>query len=176
MKDASQIRDCVQKVTESLGRRAPEARADAPVRAVWQGGLAVQLLTDKPQAMKTDMPVALGGEDAAPSPGWYLRASAASCLASTIALNAAVRGIALRRLEVEAHSESDTRGMLGCAEGVPPGPLRMRMDVLIEAEGADDRALEELVAYADARAPVSGALRRPLAVEARIRRPDPAGG
>jgi uncharacterized OsmC-like protein len=176
MKDALQIRDCVQRVTDSLGRRAPEARPDTPARAVWQGGLAVQLVSDKSAVLKTDMPAALGGDDAAPSPGWYFRAGAASCLATTIALNAAVRGIALRRLEVEAHSESDTRGMLGCAEGVPAGPLRMWMDVLIEADGADPQALQDLVAYADAHAPMSGALRRPLQVESRIHKVEPAAG
>jgi uncharacterized OsmC-like protein len=169
MKDAAQIRECFERVSESLVRRAPEAKPDPPSRAVWQGGLGVRLVSDKPQAFATDMPAALGGEDQAPSPGWYFRSGAASCLATTIALHAAARGIALRRLEVEAQTESDTRGLLGCADAVPPGPQRMRLDVVIEAEGADAAALQELVAYADAHAPMSGALRRPLAVTTRIR-------
>lgn len=169
MKDAAQIRECFERVSESLARRAPEAKADPPSRAVWQGGLAVRLVTDKPQVFATDMPAALGGEDQAPSPGWYFRCGAASCLATTIALHAAARGVVLRRLEVEATTESDTRGLLGCGEAVPPGPQRMRMDVLIEADGAPAGVLEELVAYADAHAPMSGALRRPLALSTRIR-------
>ncbi|HEY0823411.1 MAG TPA: OsmC family protein [Ramlibacter sp.] len=169
MNDVVHIRDRLQQVTESLGRRAPEAKPDQPARAVWKGGLLAELVTDKPQALLTDMPLAVGGQDRAPSPGWYFRAGAAACLVSTIAMHAAVRGLALRRLEVEAHSESDARGMLGCGEGVPPGPQRMWLDVLIEADGADRQALEDLVAYADAHAPMSGALRRPLDVRARIR-------
>jgi uncharacterized OsmC-like protein len=169
MKDAAQIRASVQRVADSLGQRPPEAKPDAPARAVWQGGLSVQLVTDKPQALLTDMPVALGGEDQAPPPRWYLRAAAASCLVSTIALHAAMRGIALRRLEVEARSETDARGLLGCAEGVPPGPQQMWLDVDIEADGADAQALRDLVAYADAHAPMSGALRRPLQVTSAIR-------
>ena len=174
MKDAVHIRECVQRVSEALAARPAEAKADPPTRAVWQGGLAVRLVTDKPQAMVTDMPTALGGEDQAPSPGWYFRAGAASCLATTIAMHAAARGIALRRLEVEAQTESDVRGLLGCGQQVPPGPQRVRMDVLIEAEGADPQALQDLVAYADAHAPMSGALRRPLELSTRIRSGEPA--
>jgi uncharacterized OsmC-like protein len=174
MKDAAQIRASVQRVADSLGQRPPEAKPDAPTRAVWQGGLSVQLVTDKPQALLTDMPAALGGEDQAPAPGWYLRAAAASCLVSTIALHAAVRGIALRKLEVEARSETDARGLLGCAEGVPAGPQQMWLDVVIEADGADAQALQELVTYADAHAPMSGALRRPLQVTSTIRMPGSA--
>lgn len=169
MSDVDRIRACVQHVSESLRARPPASKPDVPARAVWQGGLAVQLECDKPQALRTDMPQALGGGDAAPSPGWFFRAGAASCLASTIAMHAAARGITLRRLEVEAHSESDPRGMLGCVEGVPPGPQSMRLDVVIEADDADAAALQELVAYADAHAPMSGALRRPLQVTTGIR-------
>jgi uncharacterized OsmC-like protein len=169
MKDAAQIRASVERVAQSLGQRPPEAKPDPSARAVWQGGLASQFVTDKPQALVTDMPVALGGEDQAPTPGWYLRAAVASCLVTTIAMHAAVRGIALRRLEVEARSETDARGLLGCAEGVPSGPQQMWLDVLIEADSAEPQALQELVRYADAHAPMSGALRRPLQVTSAIR-------
>ena len=172
MKDAAQIRASVQRVSDALGQRPPEAKPDVPARAVWQGGLAVQLVTDKPQTLLTDMPTALGGEDLAPAPGWYLRAAAASCLVTTIAMHAAVRGIALRRLEVEARSDSDPRGLLGCADGVPPGPQQLSMEVVIEADGADAQVLQDLVAYADAHAPMSGALRRPLQVSSTIRQPN----
>ena len=149
MKDAAEIRSSVQRVAASLVQRPPEAKPDVPARAVWQGGLTVQLVADQPQALLTDMPVPLGGEDRAPSPGWYLR-----------------------RLEVEARSESDPRGLLGCADGVPPGPQQVRMEVVIEADGADAQALQDLVAYADAHAPMSGALRRPLQVSSTIRTKD----
>ena len=172
MKDAAEIRSSVQRVAAALVQRPPQAKPDVPARAVWQGGLTVQLVTDKPQALLTDMPVPLGGEDLAPAPGWYLRAAAASCLVTTIAMHAAVRGIALRRLEVEARSESDLRGLGGCTDGVPPGPQQLSMEVVIEADGADLQALQDLVAYADAHAPMSGALRRPLQVSSAIRLPD----
>ena len=173
MKDAVHIRDCIQRVSSSLGSSPPATRPDAGARAVWRGGLVTELVTDKPQSLRTDMPVAVGGEDDAPSPGWYFRAAAASCLVSTIAMHAASRGIVLRRLEVEARSESDARGMLGCTDGVPPGPQRMWLDVAIEADGASEADLEELVAYADVHAPMSGALRRPLEVSTRLRSVEP---
>jgi uncharacterized OsmC-like protein len=162
MKDPAHIRASVQRASESLASRPPGAKADPPVRAIWRGGLTVRLESAHPPVLQTDMPVALGGEEEAPSPGWYFRAGVASCLATTIALHAAVRGIALRRLEVEAHSESDPRGLLGCTQGVPAGAQRMWTEVRIEADDADAQQLNELVAYADAHAPMSGALRRAM--------------
>jgi hypothetical protein len=50
----------------------------------------------------------------------------------------------------------------------------MWLDVVIEADGADAQALQDLVAYADAHAPMSGALRRPLQVTSTIRLPGSA--
>jgi hypothetical protein len=55
---------------------------------------------------------------------------------------------------------------------VPPGPQQLSMEVVIEADGADPQALQDLVAYADAHAPMSGALRWPLQVSSTIRMQD----
>ena len=59
------------------------------------------------------MPVGVGGEASAPTPGWYVRTGVASCTATVIALRAAELGLQLDRVEVEVRSRSDKRGMLG---------------------------------------------------------------
>jgi uncharacterized OsmC-like protein len=104
------------------------------------------------------MPKPMGGEASSPNPGWFLRASMASCAATAIAMRAAVLGIAIDRLEVAVHSESDARGVLGMGD-VSAALSNMRMDVKIGATGATAQQLEELVEWAEAHSPVSCTLR-----------------
>ena len=108
----------------------------------------------------TDMPKALGGGAAAPTPGWLSRAAQASCLATVIMMRAAREGIALSKLEVVVHSESDSRGLLGMDDSVPAGPLTSRAAVRIAAAGVGPERLREIVRLADSHSPVSDAIGR----------------
>ena len=114
------------------------------------------------------MPPPVGGAGSAPTAGWVLRAAWAACDATAIAMRAAELGIALRRLEVVAESESDFRGLLGLGDGVPPGPLRARIQVRIAADGAEAEQLREIVEWADRHSPVGDALRRSVPVEIEV--------
>lgn len=164
MATPSHIRESLLRARDAFQRRPAAALGqDSAARAVWDGGLATRLLNPSIAQLRTDMPGALGGEGAAPPPGWYFRAGLASCMATSIAMEAALQGIALSRLEVVAHSESDARGMLGNAD-VAPGPLRFWLDIVLESPDAPDDALRALVDAADARSPMTSALRRALVV------------
>ena len=114
--------------------------------------------------VETDMPANLGGVGTAPSPGWYLRAAAASCCATAIALRAAESGIALARLEVTATSTSDSRGMFGVGDA-RPGPLSFALHVSIDAPDAEAHAIASLVDYASTHAPVGDALQFATPIE-----------
>src|SRR4030095_16787802 len=92
----------------------------------------------------TDMVPSVGGTETAPSPGWLLRAAEASCVATLIAMRAAVLGIALDTLEVSVDSESDDRGMLGMDDTIPAGPLTGRVAVRLAADGVDPATLDEM--------------------------------
>jgi len=74
----------------------------------------------------------------------------------------AVEGIELSRLEVVVDSESDDRGILGIDEGVPAGPLRMRVRVRLSASGASQTALREIAAWGHQHCPVSDAVNRAI--------------
>src|SRR6478752_6728274 len=86
---------------------------DAPATARWTGGL--QCISSHPNgtAVVTDLPEGIGGAGGHVSPGWLMRASLASCAASSIVLCAATAGIELTSLEIVVGSRSDARGMLG---------------------------------------------------------------
>ena len=84
----------------------------------------------------------------------------ASCTATAtaIAMRAAVLGVAIDRLEVSVHSESDARGLLGMGD-ISAELSNMRMEVKIGARDGTVQQLEELVEWAEAHSPVSCRLR-----------------
>lgn len=176
MASPSDIQQALLRARDAFAHRPSSAlKEDAAALAVWSDGLATTLVHPAVPGLRTDMPQALGGEGEAPTPGWFFRAGIAACLATSIAMQAAQRGIALTRLAVEAHSESDARGMLGDPQ-VTAGPLRYWIDVVIESPGAPDDVLHELVRTADAHSPMPSAVRRAMdvAIEVRLGSPQAA--
>lgn len=170
MTTSSHIGACIARARDAFERRPGAAlQEDSPAVAIWDGALGVKLSHAAMPAMRTDMPAVLGGEGAAPSPGWYFRAGVASCMVTSIAMQSAMRGIELKRVEVQACSTSDARGLLGIAPDVPAGPLRFWLTVTLEAHGASQDALRELVAAAHAHAPMSSALKQPMEVALDLR-------
>jgi uncharacterized OsmC-like protein len=116
----------------------------------------------------TDMPVVLGGDGGAPTPGWLLRTALASCAVTRIAMEAASRGIALQTLEAHATSRSDLRGLVGVPEAdgrrVTAGPLDLDLHVRIGAPGVEAGLLRALVEATRGCSPVMAALEQPLPV------------
>jgi uncharacterized OsmC-like protein len=110
----------------------------------------------------------VGGTGTAPSPGWLLRAAEASCVATLIAMRAAVLGISLDDLEVSVDSESDDRGLLGIDDSVPAGPLSGRVQVRLTAQGVDAATLDELAHWGVAHCPVCDALERPIPLSVEV--------
>ena len=76
--------------------------------AVHDGGFRVRV-DGKHGVVHTDMTKTVGGDEAAPSPGWRFRAALAACDATLVAMEAARAGVKLTRLEVSVESNSDFR-------------------------------------------------------------------
>jgi uncharacterized OsmC-like protein len=154
----------------SVLRRKPQAglSEDSAATAHWEGGLRASVRSDTGYSVATDMPVEIGGEAGAESPGWLLRAGLASCAVTRIAMAAAAEGIALQTLEARATSRSDARGMLGIPDPdrrpVPAGPLAMELHVRIGAPGVPAERLRALVASTTSCSPVTGAVEQALPV------------
>src|SRR5262249_57579333 len=75
---------------------------------------------------KINMPPPMGGQASAETPGWYMRAGLASCIATMIATRAAQLGIILDLLEVTILSEVDWRGPLGLDDSVVPAMTNLQ--------------------------------------------------
>ena len=166
---ASDIRDAIEKASAYLSEHPEEAKAtDSPATATLVDGLVVRVTGPDGAEIVTDMVPSVGGSASAPSPGWLLRAAEASCVATLIAMRAAMLGIALDSLEVTVDSESDDRGLLGLDEKVPAGPLSGRVQIRLSAGGVDPATLDEIARWGVKHCPVCDALERAVPVTTEV--------
>jgi len=163
------IAEAVAQASAYLSGHPDEARyRDSAARARLASGLLVDVTGPTGESLRTDMPTGIGGTATAPSPGWYLRAAAASCVASLVAIRAAATGVELRAVEVEVDSESDDRGILGLDPAIPAGALSARVAITIDAE-TDRTTLEAIARWAVDHCPVTESLSRAVPLEVEIR-------
>ena len=162
------IKHAVEKASAYLIQHPAEARyRDSHARARLGDGLRVTVAGPSGERLETDMPTGIGGGGTMPSPGWFFRAAAASCVASLIGIRAAALGLEIPgdAIEVLVDTESDDRGILGVAEDVPAGAMSMRVVVSSGAAFTDRAGFEELVRWAVDHCPVTDSTSRAIPVE-----------
>ena len=162
-----EIRDAVAKATAYLSEHPDEARyRDSHAKATLRKGLRVTVSGPGGEQLETDMPRGIGGGAALPSPGWYFRAAAASCVASLIGIRAASLGVDIPAdaVEVTVDSESDDRGIVGVAE-TPAGALSMRVYITLAATRIERATFESIARWAVDHCPVTDTTRRAVPVE-----------
>src|SRR5437773_11550938 len=130
----------MSQAVEYLRDHPSEAKyTDSAATALLEGSLRVTVTGPDGAKLTTDMPKSIGGRGESPSPGWFLRAAQASCLATLIGMESARRGVTLHRVEVVVESESDDYGILGMDDSVPAGPLSSKATVRIETDESTER-------------------------------------
>jgi uncharacterized OsmC-like protein len=159
------IRRALETASDYLRADPDDARStDSAATASVVDGLVVRVTGPDGSSLTTDMVPSVGGTASAPSPGWLLRAAEASCVATLIAMRAAMLGITLDHLEVTVDSESDDRGILGIDDAVPAGPLSGRVAIRLTAKGVDDATLEEVARWGVKHCPVCDAIERAVPI------------
>ena len=165
------LAEAVQHASTYLTEHPEEARyRDSVARAHLGSGLIVDVTGPTGESLRTDMPTGIGGTASAPSPGWFLRAAEASCIAALVAIRAATEGIELRSVDVEVDSESDDRGILGLGDdAIPAGAMSVRAVVAIDAPSASRGEVEALASWAIDHCPVMDTVRRAVPIEVDVR-------
>jgi uncharacterized OsmC-like protein len=159
------IRESIENAVRYLSEHPDEARyTDSVATAKLGDSLRVEVEGPTGERIVTDMPGGVGGRGEDPSPGWFFRAAIASCVATTIAMEAAREEMALQALEVEVDSESDDRGILGMDQSVPPGPLSTRIRIRARSDAPDGGRMREVLERGAGRCPVCDATKRSVDV------------
>jgi uncharacterized OsmC-like protein len=160
------IGEAVANATQYLTDHPEEARyRDAAAIARVDGGLRVTVEGPDGATLRTDMPTAIGGSAGEPSPGWFLRAAIASCVASLVVIRAAMLEFEPDGVEVTVDSESDDRGILGLDDAIPAGPLSTAIRVAISARGRPSAEIDAIARWAIDHCPVSDAIKRAVPLE-----------
>ncbi|HEX6261877.1 MAG TPA: OsmC family protein [Actinomycetota bacterium] len=162
------VKASIEKAVAYLTEHPDDARyTDSAATARLGDALRVEVEGPAGERLTTDMPGGVGGRGELPTPGWLFRAAVASCVASTVGMEAAREGVDVGDVEVLVDSESDDRGILGIDDGVPAGPLSMRIRISLRGGEASDRAIE-VAERGAARCPVCDATKRAVEVSVEI--------
>ena len=118
------------------------------------------------EPLVVDEPPHLLGDNTAPAPSEVILSAFGACLSVGIQANAAARGIALSRIELELEGDINTTAVWGVGDlddDKRLGFSDVRVKVHLEGDVSDDQ-LDALLADADRWSPVGGTLRNPVNV------------
>ena len=128
----------------------------------WKGGLECESVI-RNHTVHMDEPSALGGTDTAPNMVESVLAAYGSCLTVGYALNAALRGIAIKDLKIEVEGDLDLAGFFGLSDKVPAGFSGVRAKVHLDSD-ASSADIQALHAHVLKTSPVGCILSKPLKV------------
>jgi len=171
--DLAQVRRTRREVTVD-----PQARPmRVAARTRWQGGMRSETVLDGIEVGRVrparrfrvlhDAPEALSGGDTAPTAQEALLAALNAGWVASWVCQAALHGVRLESLAVEAHGELDLRGVFGLDPTVKPGFDTLYVTVRVKADAPEAR-LRELHEIVRKTAPSVHALAWPVRVESRL--------
>jgi uncharacterized OsmC-like protein len=167
----SHIGDAVARASAYLREHPDDARyRDSAARARLGPRLRVEVTGPSGEQLAADMPRGIGGDASVPSPGWFFRAAAASCVAALIGIRASMLGVELAPddVEVVVDSESDDRGILGLDDAISAGALSMKVIVRIGGTSLGSDARAALARWALDHCPVTDTAARAVPIELEV--------
>ncbi len=160
-----QIRAAQERIA-AVFRRKPEA-ALSSIRASGHlgQGLVCKVSQDGHEAVM-DMSKVIGGDDTAPSPGFFIRAGLVGCIAIGIKLTATREAIPVDAIDVDVEMDFDDGALLGIG-GNTAAPLETRFTITLLSSAPWDK-VTAMVERALAADPYFIALRDAQNVTARV--------
>jgi len=152
----------VAKLTQAIIDDSERGQTSWSATVNWRGGLRSEASVRDFGPVRSDEPLALGGDDTAANPVEQLLAALGNCLAVGYAANASVAGIELRGLTIQLDGDLDLHTFLGLSRG-NAGYESIRVAVSIDSD-ASARQLEELHRTVVSTSPVGHTLQRAVPV------------
>jgi uncharacterized OsmC-like protein len=167
----------VETAREQIARDPASGTVEFRVRSEWRGQMrsrtAVESYTIGGQTVHrhftidVDEPFELLGRNTAPNPQELLLASLSACLIVGYATGAALRGITLETIEIEASGVLDLRGFFGLDAAVSPGYETIRCAVRVKGDGTRAQ-LQEIHEAVRRASPNYGTLTSPVRIDAEL--------
>jgi uncharacterized OsmC-like protein len=139
-------------VAAAVGENPALGMVDINVKTTWLGQTQCETEVTKfalggetlPRSFsfRTDEPLELLGTNEHPNPQEFLLGSMNGCMAVGYVAGAAMQGITLESLSIEAGGEIDLRGFLGLSDTVKPGYDTIRYTVRIKGDGTPEQFAE----------------------------------
>jgi len=161
----AEIRAAQEQIIAQYREKPSEAFSTSSASARIENGLTCTFRQGDREAIM-DMGKALGGDDKGPSPGFFIRAGLAGCLAMGIKLTAIREAIVLDAIDVDIEMDFDDGAMFGVGNNTA-APLATRFVITLQtsAPSANVTAMVERALAAD---PYYLALRDAQNVTARV--------
>jgi uncharacterized OsmC-like protein len=148
----ARIAGALQRLERMLERRADFGHHTATTVTTVVDGVRCRT-EEGPWRIETDLPPALGGDGAAPTPSALARAALGSCMAMMYVLRAARHGVELTSVTVRVEADSEIAGMLVCGTPSPAGFRAIRCHVEVESP-ADEASVRRVLDEADSLSPM----------------------
>lgn len=126
----------------------------------WKGGFNCESKI-RDHTIYMNEPDALGGTDTAPNMVETVLAAYGSCLTVGYTMNAALRGITIKELEVELEGDLDLAGFFGLSDEVPAGFSGIRAKVHLDADATPEE-IQDLHQHVLKTSPVGCIISKPL--------------
>lgn len=161
------MRTEVIEATVAAWTDTPEKARSAPAVAAYADG-SQAVIEAGPFTWHADLPAALGGSNAAPSPTALLLGALAGCAVVFVRdVLAPQLGFRVDAVEARVRCEADARGLVGL-DGAVPDLQGIRVDVAVTSpDGAD--AVAAIAEVWEERCPIYLALIKPTAVDVAFR-------
>lgn len=160
------IRKAFERCARALSMRPFMGRSTSVSRTRIREGLICDIEEGR-WRLTADMPVQLGGNGSAPTPGVFGRAALGSCLAIGYMMHAARLGVPISSLEVEIQADYDNGSLLGVS-ATPPGYQDVRYNVTVEST-APERDVRRVLDEGDAHNPYLHVFAQPQPCRRRVR-------
>lgn len=161
----AEIRDAQERVIAVYRKKPNTAFSTTQASAHIEDGLTCTFRQGSREAVM-DMSKVLGGDGKGPTPGFFIRAGLAGCVAIGIKLTAAREAIAIDTLDVDIEMDFDDSAMFGVGSN-SAAPLETRFTITIKSPAAWEK-VTAMVDRALAIDPFFVALRDAQKVAARL--------
>jgi uncharacterized OsmC-like protein len=172
MSGTDTVRAKLARAAQILEARPEKAQQSYSVSAGLCGAVGSRVKVAG-QTVETDMPMEVGGDDTAPSPGKLLLAAIAACVTTGVAQACARHGLNVEDIQVDVEADIDTRGVFCPRLNVSAAFQGIRARVNIYTEESTE-AVHQAIEESEACSTVSHTLAAPPKLEINVLPPSGA--